>query len=100
MKKEKDSLRSKKCFRLAKNNVANAILMKTLEQLENLQIEYDDIYEELAKGTIIRWKATWYEKGERNDKYFLNLESHNGSKSAVQKIFNGKGMKKIVRINM
>ena len=43
---------------------------ENFEQLENLQIEYDDIYEDLAKGAIIRSKATWYEEGERSNKYF------------------------------
>ena len=36
------------------------------EQLEMLQMEYDSIYEEIAKGAIIRSKATWYEKGEKS----------------------------------
>ena len=65
---------------------------ENFEQLENLQIEYDDIYEDLAKGAIIRSKANWYEKGERSNKYFLKLESHNKSKSSVRKIFNGEGV--------
>ena len=59
------------------------------EQLEVLKIECDDIYRDFAKGAIIRSKATWYEKGERSNKYFLNLESHNKIKSSVRKIFNG-----------
>ena len=62
------------------------------EQLENIQIEYDHICEDLAKGAIIRSKATCNEKGERSNKYFLNLESHNKSKSSVRKIFNGEGV--------
>ena len=41
---------------------------ENFEQLENFQIEYDNIYEDLAKGSIIRSKATWYEKGERRNK--------------------------------
>jgi len=64
---------------------------ENFEQLEVLKIEYDDIYRELAEGAIIRSKATWYEKGERSNKYFLNLESHNKIKSSVRKIFNREG---------
>ena len=30
-----------------------------------LKMEYDSIYEQIAKGAIIRSKATWYEKGEK-----------------------------------
>ena len=63
------------------------------EQLERLQMEYDSIYEEIAKDAIIRSKATWYEKGEKSNKYFLNLETHKKvSKSSVRKVFNREGV--------
>lgn len=39
----------------------------------------------MAKGSIIRSKAPWYEKGERSNKYFLNLEIHYKSKSSIGK---------------
>ena len=42
-------------------------------------------------GAIIRSKATWYEKGEKSNKYFLNLESHNKAKSSVRKVFSQEG---------
>ena len=42
-----------------------------LQILESIQIEHDDKYEELARGAIIRSKATWYEKGERSNKYLF-----------------------------
>ena len=83
VKKEKGSLRSKKCFRLVRNSVANALLMKTLNSLKTSK---------LNMMIITRSKATWYEKGERSNKYFLKLESHNKSKSSVRKIFNGEGV--------
>ena len=51
------------------------------EELEMLQMEYDSIYEQIAKGAIIRSKATWYEKGEKRNKYFLNLETHKKAQS-------------------
>ena len=52
-------------------------------------MEYDSIYEQIAKGAIIRSKATWYEKGE---KAFLNLETHKKAKSSVRKVFNREGV--------
>ena len=58
------------------------------EELEMLQMEYDTIYEQIANGAIIRSKATWYEKGEKSNKYFLNLETHKKAKSSVRKVFN------------
>ena len=57
-----------------------------------LQMEYDSIYEQIAKGAIIRSKAAWYEKGEKNNKYFLNLETHEKAKSSVRKVFNREGV--------
>ena len=58
-------------------NCSNCPSNENFEQLEIFKIEYDNIYEYLAKGAIIRSKATWYEKGKKGNKYFLNLESHN-----------------------
>ena len=46
------------------------------EEFELLKMEYDSIYEQIAKGAIIRSKATWYEKGEKSNKFFLNFETH------------------------
>ena len=60
---------------------------ENIQQLEILKLEHENIYEELTKGTIIRSKATWYEKGEKGNKYFLNLESHRKTKSSVRKVF-------------
>ena len=44
------------------------------------------IFEAFSKGAIIRSKATLYEKGEKSNKYFLNLESHQKAKSSVRKV--------------
>ena len=40
-------------------------------QLESLQTEYDSMYDYITQGAIIRSRATWYEFGERNNKYFF-----------------------------
>ena len=50
-----------------------------------LQMDYDSIYEQIAKGAINRSKATWNEKCEKNNKYFFNLEMHKKAKSSVRK---------------
>ena len=57
-----------------------------------LQMEYDSIYEGKAEGAIIRSKATWYEKGEKSSKYFLNLERHKKTRSSARKVFNREGV--------
>ena len=61
----------------------NNTTTENIEQLEILKLEHENIYEEISKGAIIRSKATWYEKGEKSNKYFLNLESHRKAKSSA-----------------
>ena len=46
------------------------------------------MYDYITQGAIIRSRATWYEFGERNNKYVLNLENSNKKKSTVRKVFN------------
>ena len=64
---------------------------ENFEELECLQAEYDQMYDYITQGSIIRSRATWYEMGEKNNKYFLNLEKHNKKKSSVRKIFTSEG---------
>ena len=52
---------------------------ENLEQLEILKSEYNSIYEYLSQGAIVRSRTTWYEKGEKSNKFFINLESHKKS---------------------
>ena len=64
---------------------------ENLDELECLQAEYDQLYDYITQGAIIRYRATWYELGEKNNKYFLNLEKSNKKKSSVRKIFTRDG---------
>ena len=45
-----------------------------LEDLDALKQEYENIQREKAQGAIIRAKANWAEYGEKNTKFFLQLE--------------------------
>ena len=49
------------------------------------------MYDYITQGAIIHSRATWYELGEKNNKYFLNLEKSNKKKSSVRKIFTRDG---------
>ena len=64
---------------------------ENFEQLEILKSKYDAHFDYLSKGAIIRSRASWYEKGEKNTKYFLSLESHKKAKSCVHKVFTKNG---------
>ena len=59
--------------------------IENFEQLEILKSKYN------AQGAIIRSRASWYEKGEKNTKYFLSLESYKKAKSCVRKVFTKNG---------
>ena len=52
MKKEKVS-KIEKMLQTCEEQCSKCPSDENFEQLENLQIEYDDIYEDLAKGAII-----------------------------------------------
>lgn len=62
------------------------------EKLADLKMKYDSLFNYLAKGAIIRSRATWYEQGEKSNKYFLGLESHRGTKSCIRRLFSSDGL--------
>ena len=62
---------------------------ENIQELECLQAEYDDLYDYITQGAIIRSRANWYEKGEKNNKYFFNLKKSNKKKSCVRNIVTG-----------
>jgi hypothetical protein len=49
----------------------------TLQELESVKRELDEINKESLASTIFRSKCEWAEHGEKSSKYFLNLEKHN-----------------------
>ena len=58
-------------------------LKQNVEELERLQAEYEEYYDYITQGAIKRSRVNWYEKGEKNNKYFLNLEKSNNGKLSL-----------------
>ena len=56
-------------------------------RFEVLKTEFELQNDFITQGAIIRTRATWYEQGEKSNKYFLNLENSSGKKSSIRKIF-------------
>ena len=46
-------------------------------ELQRIKSKLSKIADVKTQGTIIRSRARWYEHGERNSKYFYNLEKSN-----------------------
>lgn len=56
------------------------------DNLENLQKELDCIYQEKARGAFVRSRRKWMEEGERNSKYFFNLEKRSAEINLIRKL--------------
>ena len=64
-------------LKICEEKIAESPTDETLVNLEAVKAEYEREYDYIIKGSIIRSRATWFEQGERNSKYFLNLENNN-----------------------
>ena len=54
---------------------------ENITQLYRLRAELNKIADYKTKGAIVRSRIRWHEEGERNTKYFLNLEKRRHSKT-------------------
>ena len=59
---------------------------ETLNNFESAKAELNNHYSYVTEGIIMRSRVQWYEKGEKNNKYFLNLEKRNKMRSSVRKL--------------
>ena len=60
---------------------------ENMNKFEVLKTEFELQNDYITQGAIIRTRATWYEQGEKSNKYFLNLENSRSKKSSIRKIF-------------
>ena len=56
------------------------------EQLNESRLELEKIIEIRTKGAILRSKTKWYNEGEKNTKYFLNLEKRHYKQGTISQI--------------
>ena len=57
-----------------------------LNEYYTLKEKLEKVSNKKIKGTILRGKARWYENGEKNSKYFLNLEKGNFLRKKISKL--------------
>ena len=56
-----------------------------------IKTEWENLQNEKTKGAMVRSKAKWVEYGEKNSKYFFNLEKRNYSTKYIKKIIKPNG---------
>ena len=95
IKYSKIKAKQRKNEELALQDKANDLLQKSeknpsdkqlLNELYTTKLRLQTIMRQKTKGAILRSKARWHEQGERNTRYFFNLEKRNHSKKTVTKL--------------
>ena len=69
-------------------SVSGPLSDNNVKLLQDKKLELEDLRSEKIKGIIFRCKANWYEQGEKNTKYFLNMEKRNYINKNIAEIFN------------
>ena len=59
---------------------------KVWSDLETKKRELEVIIEHRTKGAIVRSKSQWYNEGEKNNKYFLNLEKRHFKQGTITQL--------------
>ena len=59
-----------------------------LQEYKQVKSEWEYFHTKKTKGIILRSKAQWVEEGEKNTKYFLNLEKRNQNNTYIKALIN------------
>ena len=78
-------------LKICEEKIAESPTQENLANLESAKTEYEKEYDYIVRGSIIRSRVTWFEQGERNSKYFFNLENRNKKKSCIRKLIRSNG---------
>ena len=72
-------------------NYATSPSDSRLDMIKLCRDELDALYEKKTNGAIIRSRANWFENGEKNTRYFLNLEKRNQKQKLITKVYDKQG---------
>ena len=59
-----------------------------LIELETCKLELNNLDFEKTKASIFRSRARWYREGEKNSRYYFNLEKRNYNQKVMTRIYN------------
>ena len=85
-RKNEERLLQNKVNELSQKSETNPNNKQLLNELYATKLRLQTLMRQRTKGAIIRSKARWQEKGERNTRYFLNLEKRNHLRKTVAKL--------------
>ena len=60
---------------------------ENLATLNSWKERTEKFYEKKVEGIIVRSRARWHGHGERNSKFFLNLEKRNHIRNHIRKLY-------------
>ena len=60
--------------------------VETRKVLEECKMGLERYYDKKTEGIIVRSRARWHERGEKSNKYFLNLEKRNHTRKHIRKL--------------
>ena len=61
-----------------------------VQEYDNIKKEFENLYDEKAKGAMLRSRARWIAQGEKNTKYFFGLEKRNFTMQTITQLDVGK----------
>ena len=68
------------------NRIGEREKQSALNELEDKRIQLEKIVEYKTKGAILRAKCRWHNEGEKNTKYFLNLEKRHFKNGVINQL--------------
>ena len=74
------SLRKK----LKEENPSDSVKSEIYKELDIKTLQLEKIAQYQTRGAILRSKARWYNEGEKNTKYFLNMQKRHFNKKNDQ----------------
>ena len=69
--------------KLERNVLSNEEKEKIINELTSKKQVFEEINRHKTKGCIIRSRTRWYNEGEKNGKYFLNLEKRHCKSNTI-----------------